>query len=542
MKRNVDELGSETFDLLVVGGGSHGACIARDGSLRGLSVALIDKGDFCSGTSHNSLKIVHSGIRYLQHLDIKRIRESISELKIWLSIAPHLIRPLQFAIPTQGYLTRGPMALQAGLLLHKLIGSGLGAKQTAGIPIGRVHMKSSLADYFPGLPLDGLTGVATWHDGQMLDADRIVLECLQTAVANRAVVANYVSANGLLQSGNTVHGVSAFDEIGNTEIEIKARTTIIAGGPWTEEILRRSMGNEAESVVPPLARNMNIVTRQLFSDYGVGIPSRRSSDAIIGSQSRLFFVTPWKNVSAIGTTHFPYEGAPRDYKVSEHEIDEFVAEVNDSYPPAQLKIGDVLYVYSGLTPAEPEDVRGEVGRSKQSEIIDHSKYGDLDGLISVIGVKYTTARLIGERAVTMAQEKLRTERGPFRTRTERLPGAQNAETGNLPPASIEAGDGISDILAPYGSKPPGGLAQDSKLYSDVFADCIRHAVRHEMAMTLDDVLIRRTDLVERGLMTEEFVYLAAKLMAEEFNWSQRDTQLKCDEMLSKIRYLSKAVN
>lgn len=540
MKRSIDELEDGSFDLLVVGGGSHGACIARDAALRGLSVALIEQGDFSSGTSHNSLKIVHSGIRYLQHLDIRRIRESINELRTWLTIAPHLVQPLQMVIPTQGYLSRGPMALQIALLLHRLLGLGLPASvpATAKIPLGRVRMKSSLADTIPGLPLDGLSGSASWHDGQFLDADRVVLECVEAAARIGAVVANYVSATSLLYSDRKVSGVTAVDEIKRTEFEIRARMTILAGGPWTEQILAGSLPDNAQVSVPPLARNMNIVTRRMFSEFGIGIPSKRSSDGVIGSESRLFFVTPWKNVSVIGTTHFPYEHGPDDYHVSDSEIDEFINEINESYPSANLKSSDVLYVYGGLTPAESEANRGEVGRSKQAEIVDHSSSSGIEGLVSVIGVKYTTARLVGERAVTLAMRKLGAHGDATIGRKALLPGAQNWTARRRASAPDTADARIEDLLAPYGSAPPDAVSDGVGEFTEVFAECVRHAVREEMAMTLQDVLLRRTDLLERGLLTEELLQIAARVMGEERDWVQSRVDGACAKIRANTRYLA----
>jgi glycerol-3-phosphate dehydrogenase len=541
MERDLDALADRRFDLLVIGGGIYGACIARDAALRGLSVALIEKSDFCSGTSHNSLKIIHSGIRYLQHLDFKRVRESIDERRIWLTIAPHLVRPLKFVIPTQGYLTRGPAALQAAVLLHRLLGLdwNRGLPDELRIPTGRVSGRAKLLDSIPGLPLDGLSGAASWHDGQVVDADRLVIECLQSAVEHGAVVANYVAADSLMRTNGRVHGASAIDHAGHREIEIEARMTVNAGGPWIGNILQRSLGDAAASATPPLARNMNIVTRQLLPGHGVGIPSKRRSDAVIGSEARLFFITPWKDVSAIGTTHFPYAGNPDDYRVGEQEIADFVDEINESYPPARLKPEDILYVYSGLTPAEPESPKGEVGRSKHAEIIDHGARGGCEGLISAIGVKYTTSRLVAERVVSLVQKKLGTEGSEANARHVRLPGAESRAPGKGREISGEPGSPeIADLLSRYGSRPPEALADGEADFSKAFVACVQHSVDREMALNLEDVLLRRNDLAARGRLTEELVQLTADVMAAKLHWSAADSDARRKRMCAAVRYLS----
>lgn len=201
---------------------------------------------------------------------------------------------------------------------------------------------------------------------------------------------------------------------------------------------------------------------------------------------------------------------------------------------------DVLYVYSGLTPAESGTVRGEVGRSKKAVIIDHSEQGDIDGLISVVGVTYTSARSVAERTATLAQRKLGAGTTTVKSRTERLPGAQ----GQLPdgndrvPEALD--DRIADLLSPYGTRLPAGIETNPGSFTDVYSACIRHAARNEMAVTLDDVLLRRMDLVERGLMTRDLVGLSAQILAEELGWEENKTSQASSDMVSGIRYLAGA--
>jgi len=546
MKRDIGALSDRQFDLAIIGGGIYGACIARDAALRGLSVALVEKSDFCSGTSHNSLKIIHSGIRYLQHLDFRRIRESIVERRIWLSIAPHLVRPLEFVIPTQGYLTRGPMALQAGILLHRLLGPdwNSGVPRGSRIPLGRVYGRGELAARIPGIPVKGLSGAASWYDGQVIDTDRVVLECLQSAAERGAAVANYVAAESLMQARGCVEGIVAVDQLTRREIEIRAKLTVNAAGPWIHKLLQSALGGEAAASAPPLARNMNIVTRQILPEYGVGIPSKRQSDAVIGSENRLFFVTPWKDVSVIGTTHFPYEGQdPDSYSVSDLEVSEFVEEINDSYPPARLTPSDIYYVYSGLTPAEPETAKGEVGVSKHAEIIDHGTRSGCSGLFSVIGVKFTTARLVAERVVAMVQEKIGQEktgrdRSLHNVRSLQLPGAAGWSS-DLPATALPSSyDDVGDLLGRYGSRLPRGVSAGEKDFSRAFAACIEHAVDNEMAVNLDDFLIRRNDLAVRGRLPDNLLQSAAVEMGRKLSWSAAEVEAQCARVRAAVRCLS----
>jgi glycerol-3-phosphate dehydrogenase len=540
MKRDLDALASGQFDLLVVGGGIYGACIARDAALRGLHVALIEQSDFSSATSHNSGKIVHGGIRYLQHLNLRRVRESVSELGIWLTIAPHLVCPMKFVIPTQGHLMRGPAALFAGILAHKLIATGTQRHVTAALKtsMGRVYSKAALHDMIPGLPGEDLTGAASWYDGQLVDADRVVLECVEAAVENGAIAANHVSAEAILRANGKVSGVGAIDQLTGNELEIRAKTTVVSGGPWAGSFLAKSIGGDASALAPPLAKNMNIVVPKMLSGFGVGLPSQRKSDAVMGSESRLYFFAPWKDVTIIGTTHFPYDGDPDEYEPTEDELQSFLDELNAAYPPAALSHEKVHYVYAGLTPADPESVRGEVGRSKRAEIIDHALAGNADGLITAIGVKYTTARLVAERVVDLVQKKLGRSGRSLEARSALLPGARGFSQSDACWANNDPSDDmIADFLRPYGSRRPDQLPSAGSPFPVVFESCARHAARNEMAMTLDDLLLRRFDLVERGLMTDDLLDIACSVLATEHGWSDVGAQKKKMEFRDRVRYL-----
>lgn len=179
-----------------------------------------------------------------------------------------------------------------------------------------------------------------------------------------------------------------------------------------------------------------------------------------------------------------------------------------------------------------------MGRSKKAVIIDHSQQGDIDGLISVVGVTYTSARSVAERTVTLAQRKLGAGTTTLQSRTERLPGAR----GKLPNGSDRVpetlDDRIMDLLSPYGTQLPAGIGTAPDRFTGVDSDCVRHAVHNEMAVTLDDMLLRRMDLVERGMMTQDLVGLSARILAEELGWDEKKTSQASSDMLFRIRYLA----
>lgn len=530
MQRDTAALSSSRYDLIVVGAGIYGACIARDAALRGLHVALVDRGDFGNATTHNSFKLIHGGLRYVQHMDFRRIRESILETRFWLRAAPRLVRPLEFVMPTDGHGTRGPEALLAGLKIHQLV--GLGGHTTtdpqAYLPAGRVVSRAECLRRIPGLDSRGVTGGAIWFDGQMQDADRILLAVVQGAAEAGADIASYVAVERLLGAATRVEGVAARDMLSGRDIEIRGKVTVNACGPWAAEFLGRG-GHESGSIEPSgLIKGMNLVTRRLFDGYAVAIKSGRTSDAVIGRSRRLYFITPWRDCSLIGTTHTAYTGHPDEWRITEEDIVSFLGEINSAYPPAALKLDDVLYCYSGLTPGTSALNEGEVEHAWHSEVIDHERRQKVGGLISVVGVKFTTARLVAERAVDLVFRKF--------GKTPPLCAAKLTPLPCLDVPQLEVIErdvksligkpldrNLEFLLESQGAGLRGGLP--SRMPSGecmgeiLFRYGCRQMVRDRMAMRLTDLIFRRTDWSARGLLTQDTLNWCADMMSEELGWT-----------------------
>ena len=398
MQRNLDALDG-VFDVLVVGGGIYGACIARLAAQSGWSVALLERGDFGGAVSHNSLKIVHGGLRYVQHFDFPRIWESVAAQRAWLRAAGHLVRPLRCVVPTYGYGLRGPLAFALGLFtFHATAGrrnKDIGVSSR--LPRSGLLSRRALLSQYPELDRRGLTGGAYWYDAQMLDANRLTFECIKDACNWGTVIANHVDVLQLRVTQSQVDGVVARDCLTGREFDVRARVTVNATGPFIERLLSTSPADL--SFVQPLVwtRNVNVVTRRIFStEDAIGVGSHRASDAALGRSKRLFFITPWQDCSIIGTSHIMHEGDPEDLSAAVRaDVDRFLQEVNDALPRLRLEKGDLCYVHSGLTPAEDE-----VQRSKRSSIIDHASVHGVRGLLSVIGIKYTTAPVVAGRVMS----------------------------------------------------------------------------------------------------------------------------------------------
>jgi glycerol-3-phosphate dehydrogenase len=509
VKRNIEKLTQQEFDIIVVGAGIHGACIARDAAMRGLSVALIDKGDLCGQTSHNSLKIIHGGLRYLQHLNIKRTLDSIKEQKIWLTIAPHLVKPMQCVMPTYGHGIRGPEVMWCGIKAYELLGLGKNRNipDHRKIPGGSVISREKCLQMIPGIDSHNLTGAAVWYDAQVFAADEAVIEIAASAAQHGAQVANYVSAEKILLDEQKVTGIQAKDELSNKTFNIRGKLVINASGPWTKKVLSTLNISKLDDYCLPLTKSMNIVTRPLFGDYAVAIKSKNKSDSVVGSTKRLYFFTPWKNCTITGTTHFPYDGNPDSLNVSKEEVQQFVSEINDVAPQANLALDDVLYCYVGLTPAEKnqptQNSNEKTTRSHQSKIIDHSTDG-IEGLVSAIGIKYTTARLTAEKSVDIACYKLGKANQKCHTRTKPLDGS------------------TTELI-------------DVETINDVdFRKYCNDKIKKTMAVHLTDLVLRRMNLTMQGKLTPDKLTICRDVLAEKFSWNEK-------EKTTEINNLNKAL-
>ena len=499
MQRDIPALSSQSFDLLVIGAGVHGACVARDAALRGLKVAMIDKADICGATSHNSLKTIHGGIRYLQHLNIKRTLESIKEQKYWLETAPHLVKPLQFMMPTYGFGMRGPIAMYLGIRLFELLSFGRNRRlsERSKLSRGKILSKRACLALAPDISTDKLTGGAVWDEAQVEFADRAVLQLADQAVSCGAVVANYVTARKFLVDGDTVVGIEAVDELTKTRLCVNARMVVNAAGPWAAELLQESGVQSVSGLQIPLSKSMNVVTRLPSSSIAIGVQSTLQSDSRLGTTKRLYFMVPWQGHTVIGTTHFPHSGSADDLDQNPREISDFVAQINLAYPSLQLSMQDVIYCYQGLGPAD-DDVSSKATQLHHSKVIDHASEHSVQGLISIISVKWTTARLVAERAVDLvvknlaANTSLTTQK--CQTRHAKIPDQ------------------------------PELRAEFHTLSNDKLVDLCQHHMRQTMAVRLSDMLLRRSnDLVTSRLSLEQ-IRLIATTMTAHLGWTAEDQQ------------------
>src|SRR4030042_265055 len=245
MKRNPGTFASKQFDLLVVGGGIYGAFAAWDAALRGLSVALVEKRDFAGATSANSLKIVHGGLRYLQNADIHRMRESVRERTNLMRIAPHLIHPLPFMIPTHGLGKKSRLAMSMALRFTELISKDINclSDPQKHIPEGHIVSRDVCRKFIQGISDEGLSGGAIWYDCQIYNSERLIISILRSAASEGAELANYLEVKRFLIQSGRATGVEVEDRITGDRFEIRSRCILNACGPWTSHIRNLLVGD-----------------------------------------------------------------------------------------------------------------------------------------------------------------------------------------------------------------------------------------------------------------------------------------------------------
>jgi glycerol-3-phosphate dehydrogenase len=525
MKRDLARLSREPFDVLVVGGGIHGAAAAREAAARGFTTALIEQGDFGHATSANSLKIIHGGLRYLQRADLAKVRDSVRARRAVLQRFPHLAAPLPCVLPTRGLGKRGRPAMAAALLLNDLLSAdrNRGVTSSCRLPGGRTISRSELERLAPHLADERASGGALWYDGIALDTERLVLELVLDADAGGAAVANHLCAEGFLRHKDRVEGVIARDAIGGGTLEIRARVTISAAGPWLGQLEPRLASADGG---PGYAKAINIVVgRRIFGDAAVGVES--SSRA-----KRLFFFVPWRGGTMIGTLYLPHQGPPGDCAVTTRDLEEMVGEVNRIHPAAALAPEEVRFAHVGLLPLAPGLDPAAAAESRllqRPRLIDAARECGVEGLVGIVGIKYTTGMTVGARAVDLAAARI----GKAAARPRRQP-PRTLDPATAPP-------GIDAALAGRLARTYGAGA--APILRDIAADSARarritpaqattvaevtHAVREEMALSLADIVLRRTPLGTFGHPGREALAACAAAAGETLGWdaARREREL-----------------
>jgi glycerol-3-phosphate dehydrogenase len=534
MIRDIDQLAGRTFDVVVVGGGIYGLAIAYDAAQRGLAVALVERNDFGSGASFNHLRTIHGGLRYLQSLDVARARESVRERRTLARIAPHAVRPLPFAVPVYRSLVRNTWTMRAGFLLDRVVAAGRnrGVAPSHRLRGGRVLGRGSAIQQFPGLRRQRLAGAAVYYDYVTTEADRLTFSYAIAAAEHGAVLANYVEAIAPLVENRRVIGVSARDGLGASTVNIAAHVTVNATGGRVDRLLQ-PLGILTSI---PMLKAMNLVTRRDAGDEALGGRS---------STGRYLFLVPWRERALFGTWESDTPCDPDDTSVAERDVASFIAELNQAFPALDLTLADITLVHRGVVPAKMR--RGRAVLEGHEQVRDHAAQG-VDGIVTVAGTKFTTARGVAERVTDMLMSKLKRPAVACRTASTPLPGGSIRDVGlAIADARREHDEGlpadtIPHLIAAYGSRyrdvidlaaARADWRRRVSAASPVIGAELILAARKEMAPTLADIVIRRTPLGALGYPGDDAVARAAAIVGGELQWPEARRQ---DEIASIRRF------
>ncbi len=523
VQRDLPTLARSRFDVLVIGGGIVGACVARDAALRGLSVALIDRGDFGGGISWNSLKIVHGGLRSLQGLDIRQAREFVRERRAWLTIAPHLVEPLPFVVPMRGVGRESALVVRAGLALNDVVSSdrNSGISPSRLLPPGRALSRSELRSLVPGV-FESYSGGALFHDAQLYSAERLVVAVLEDAVRAGATIANYVEATAALRDGATLAGVSAADHLRGERFDLRAAMIVNAAGAGAADVADSLMGRVG-SVRPMSGIALNLM---LAGDDGITTAfALATSDE---GRMRRLFVVPWRKRILVGTAHYACERAPASGAELEPFVARFVREIAAAWPGRRISRESVLLVHAGMQPL-PHGAPGTKAHGPPEHlIVDHSRDG-VPQLLTAIGPKLTTSRTIAEQLADIVCERIGRATKPCETATRMLASAP-ADDVAIAIARALAGDCaglpedvVTHLVRSYGAEfdslirkvrdhPALGARVEED--SPVIAAQLARAVSGEMAAAVEDLINRRTELGSTARATARSHAAAADALAQ----------------------------
>lgn len=485
-ERTLAALAARTFDLLVVGGGITGAGIARDAALRGLAVALVERDDFASGTSSRSSRLVHGGVRYLEHGHLHLVFESSAERRRLLRLAPHLVRPMRFVWPVYRGARVPRWKLVAGLTLYDLL-----ALFRNVAPHRPLNAAGVLAEE-PALAHDSLVGGAAYYDAATDDARLTLANALGAAEAG-AVVVNHAEVRALARRDGRIAGASIVDRLTGREVAATARVVVNAAGPWSDLVRRLAEPGAGAGLHGTKGVHVSVPRER--------IANRGALTLLSPIDGRVMFVLPAGRHAIVGTTDTETEAAPDEVRASSADVDYLLRSANAFFPEARLERGDVVAAWAGVRPL----VASQYGAGTTAASREHALARGPSGLLSITGGKLTTYRVMAAEVVDAAIRELGRTPGATPTADSPLPGGERSLEDEAREATLATDDPAlgTHLARAYGARwrRVWQLArQDASLARPVveglpyLAAEIVHAVEHEMACTLVDLLVRRTHI------------------------------------------------
>ena len=535
MKRDLKKLASETLDILVIGGGAHGAAIAYHAAMAGYKIALIDKNDFCSATSANSLKILHGGLRYLQHLNIKRMRHSIIARREMMRLAPHLVQPLSCIMPAYGHGLRGKRIMQAAIFLNDCISwdRNIGLPADIRLPPGFTVSRQKCQELIPEIKTENLHGASIWHDALAVDTERLIMTYLLEAERHGALAANYAEATGINMDGDGLYCVSVKDTFTQQVHIVKTRFIVNAAGPWIASL--SSIFKSPDNTPQKWAMALNVISKKkIFEKHAVALEGNdtyEDKDAIIKRGKRLYFFVPWRGYTMIGTDYQASTAYPDSLQIKREDIQNMIEDINTIYPPARLTYEDVSFYHAGLLPMTENREAGNdnIQLEKNSQIYEHDKSG-FKGVFSIKGVKYTTAPHIASELIHLLQKRF----SPAKTVEKKQPVLDN----HWQPANHEISKLLKGKYGPQAARVAHYMqGEQSDVWVDKTAGFLKaevdYLIQEEMACTLSDIVLRRTGLGTAECPSRKILEKIAAMMAAILDWNEERKKKEIEDVIRR---------
>ena len=516
-RADLQAMGAAPVDLLVIGGGITGAGIARDAARRGIRTALVEASDFASGTSSRSSRLVHGGLRYLEHGWLRLVFEASRERRILLRIAPHLVRPLPFLFPVHAGSRVGRWRLAAGLWLYDLLAV------FRNVHPHRTMSRRAVQRAEPRLRSKDLLGGGRYFDAWCDDA-RLVLANARAAHRGGALIASYTRVSAFEKAAGQLRGAVVEDAVDGRRVVVRAHVVVNATGPWAD-VVRRLDEPDAQAVLRPTKGVHIAVARARIGNAG-------ALTIMSPIDGRVMFVLPWDDVSIVGTTDTDYAGDPGDVAPTAEDVTYLLRSANALFPDARLAPGDVIAAWAGLRPLLRDG--GETSTAAVPR--EHRIVESPSGLITITGGKLTTYRSMAAELVDTVAAALHrldgraiAERAP--TGREPLPGGEVADLELLERELLKEGVApptARHLVDAYGSEAMAVAnltARDRTLAEPLLPGLpmlraeVVHQARREMALSVSDVMIRRTHLYHRHpSQGTEATPVVAGLLAHELGW------------------------
>ena len=530
---------NKKYDLIVVGAGINGLGILRDAAERGLKVAMVEQEDFCYGVSAWSGRLVHGGLRYLEHGDIPLVRESLRERELLFKVAPHLVKPVRLIMPFYARNKRPSWMIRLGMIAYDVLSFDKTVKSH------RILNKKDVKSRFSGMATNGLGGAALFTDGQVEYAERLCTELAVAAGKAGADIFIHSKVTGIVQENGRVVGVSTVDSNGK-ESELRADLTINAAGPWVDYVLHGEQNHKA------------IESKRLIGgskgSHIIVEPFKGAPTDVVYYESqtdgRLVLVIPWMGRYMIGTTDRLFEQNPDEARCDKDEIKYLLTEANTLMPDAKLKLKDVIYTYSGVRPLPYTPGLSEWKIPRSHIVHDHAKTG-YPGLHSIVGGKLTTYRQLAEDSVDLAVKQLGRGKSKPVSKNSKFPGAQTddfaAFTKSFNADKVVQADSAERLLKIFGTRAEDILnliRKDSKLgerfdpKSAAVAAELIFAVDSEYAQTLADVFARRNLLAFEPGHGLQGAKRAAEILGAHLGWNlkqQKEQLAGYDKWLDHLK-------